>query len=278
MVLVSNNLNQITMKKFLLFCMAFLLYWYSGAQDRTVTGRVTATEDGSGLPGVNVIVKGTTSGTVTDNDGHYSISYSSSDAALVFSFVGLKTQEVLIDGRNVVDVSLALDVAQLSEVVVTALGIEKSAKSVGYSVGKVKNDQLTQARALNVSQALSGKVSGLRINSVANGVEPNTRITLRGNRSFLGNNQALLILDGAQVPLDVINTINPNDIDNITILKGANSAALYGSDASNGAIVITTKRGTKMAPTITVSHTTTFEKVSFLPKFQNRFELTEICY
>src|SRR5690349_5574839 len=118
MVLIRINLNQITMKKFLLFCTAFLLYWYSVAQDRTVTGRVTATEDGSALPGVNVLVKGTTNGTMTDSDGKYSIVASSSNDALVYSFVGLKTQEVAIDGRSVIDISLALDVTQLSEVVV----------------------------------------------------------------------------------------------------------------------------------------------------------------
>ena len=243
----------------------------SYAQDITVSGRVTSSEDGSALPGVNVVLKGTTVGTATDAEGKYSLSVPASGGSLVFSFIGLESKEVEIGGRSTIDVSLALDVTQLSEIVVTALGIEKTAESIGYSVGKVKADQLTQAKALNVSQALTGKVAGLRINNVSNSVEPNTRITLRGNRSFLGNNQALLILDGAQVPLDVINTINPNDIDNVSVLKGANSAALYGSDASNGAIVITTKKGTKQTPAITFSNATTWESVSFLPDFQNRF-------
>jgi TonB-linked SusC/RagA family outer membrane protein len=259
------------MKKFLLFCMAFLLYWYSGAQDRTVMGRVTSTEDGAAIPGVNVLIKGTTNGTVTDSDGRYSISAGSANDALVFSFVGLRTQEVAIAGRATVDVSLGLDVTQLNEVVVTSLGIERSPQSLGYTVGKVKSDELNLGRAVNVGSALSGKVSGLQINTVNNGVNPTTRIVLRGNRSLTGNNQALIVIDGVQVPQEAINYLNPNDIDNVSILKGANAAALYGSEGSNGALIITTKKGTKEKTEITFSNTTNWEQINFMPKFQTKF-------
>jgi TonB-linked SusC/RagA family outer membrane protein len=241
------------------------------AQERVVTGRITAKEDGSSLPGVNVVVKGTTNGTVTDADGKYSVSVPSAGGSLVFSFIGLKAEEVVIGDRTVVDVQLGLDVTQLSEIVVTALGIERSAKSLGYSVGKVKNDELVQAKAINVATALSGKVAGLQISTINNGVNPTTRITLRGNRSITGNNQALIVVDGTQVPVDVINSLNPNDIENVTVLKGANAAALYGADASNGALIITTKKGGNQAPKITFSNTSYLEEINFLPKFNTGF-------
>src|SRR5436190_2011999 len=185
------------MKKFLLVCFSFVFalstVW---AQERTISGKVTSAEDGSALPGVNVVLKGTTSGTVTDVNGEFKLNAPASGGILVISFIGLATQEVAIGDRNVIDVQLAADVKQLSEVVVTALGIEKSAKSLGYSVGKVKTDELNQARAVNVAAALTGKVAGLQINNVNNGVNATARITLRGSRSFLGENQALLVVDG----------------------------------------------------------------------------------
>jgi TonB-linked SusC/RagA family outer membrane protein len=260
------------MKKFsLFFLVGLLLLTTAKAQERSVSGRVTSTEDGSPLPGVNVVVKGTANGTVTDTNGNYRLSVPSADASIVFSFIGLETKEIAVGDRSVIDVSLALDITQLSELVVTALGIEKSAKDVGYSVGKVKSDELTQARAINVGSALSGKVAGLQINTINNGVNPTTRIVLRGNRSLAGNNQALLVIDGVQVPIDAINFLNPNDIANVSVLKGANAAALYGSDASNGAIIITTKKGSKTTPEINYSNTTTWESINFMPKFQEEF-------
>jgi TonB-linked SusC/RagA family outer membrane protein len=260
------------MKKFLLVCFSFVFalstVW---AQERTISGKVTSAEDGSALPGVNVVLKGTTSGTVTDVNGEFKLNAPASGGILVISFIGLATQEVAIGDRNVIDVQLAADVKQLSEVVVTALGIEKSAKSLGYSVGKVKSDELNQARAVNVGQALSGKVAGLQISTVNNGVNATQRITLRGSRSFLGENQALLVVDGTQVPIDVINTLNPNDIESVNVLKGAGAAALYGADASNGALIITTKKGLNQAPKITFSNTSYAEQISFMPKFNTGF-------
>lgn len=260
------------MKKFLLVCFSFVFALGSAwAQERNISGKVTSPEDGSSLPGVNVVLKGTTNGTVTDVDGNFRLSVPSTGGTLVFSFIGLSTQEIPIGDRTVIDVQLASDVKQLAEVVVTALGIEKSAKSLGYSVGKVRNEELTQARAINVATALSGKVAGLQISTVNNGVNPTTRITLRGNRSFTGENQALIVVDGTQVPIDVINALNPNDIESVSVLKGANAAALYGSDASNGALIITTKKGLNQAPKVTFSNTSYAENINFMPKFNTGF-------
>ncbi|MEO7989190.1 MAG: SusC/RagA family TonB-linked outer membrane protein [Chryseolinea sp.] len=262
------------MKRILLGCLTAVFMLASSelwAQERTVSGTVTSTEDGTGLPGVNIVVKGTTIGTVTDSNGKYTLSIPTSGGVLVFTFIGLKSEEIEIGERSIVDISLALDVTQLSEVVVTALGIEKSAKSIGYSVSKVKNEELTAGRAINVATALSGKVAGLQINTVNNGVNPTARVTLRGNRSLTGNNQALVVIDGVQSTTDQLNYLNPNDIENVSVLKGANAAALYGADASNGALIVTTKKGTNATPQITFSNTTYWESISFLPKFQEGF-------
>lgn len=262
------------MKRILLLCLTAVFTLVSGelwAQERTISGKVTSVEDGSTLPGVNVVLKGTTIGVVTDSNGGYTLSVPQEGGTLVFTFIGLASKEVEIGTQSTINVEMSQDVNQLTEVVVTALGIEKSPKQIGYAVETVKSEELTQARATNVAQALSGKVAGLRVNTIGNGVNPATRITLRGNRSFLGNNQALVVIDGVQVPQDAINYLNPNDIESVNTLKGANAAALYGSDAANGALIITTKKGTKQAPTVTYSHTTTWENVSFLPSFQDRF-------
>jgi TonB-linked SusC/RagA family outer membrane protein len=253
----------------LLFVLLTSMAW---AQERVLTGKVTSKEDGTSLPGVNVVVKGTTNGTVTDADGNYSLSIPSSGASLTFSFIGLKSEEIVIGERTSVSIQLSLDVTQLSEIVVTALGVEKEAKTIGYSVATIKNDFLTQGRVTNFAAGLSGKVSGLQINQVNNGLQPSLRIVLRGNRSFLGNNQALLVVDGVQTSPDFFQTINPNDIESTNILKGANAAALYGSEAANGVLIVTTKTGkANKAPEITFSSTTEIEKVAFLPRFQDRF-------
>ena len=156
--------------------------------------------------------------------------------------------------------------------VVTSLGIQRQSKELGYATAKVTNKDLNQAAVIDVSTGLQGKVSGLQINLTSNGVAPATRIVLRGNRSITGQNQALLILDG--VPIDdplYITKINPIDVENVTVLKGAVAAAIYGSKASNGVFVISTKHGSRGKPYITVSNTTTWENISYMPKFQNTF-------
>ncbi len=240
------------------------------AQDRQITGKVSAGEDGSSLPGVNVAVKGTTRGTTTNAEGEYRLS-AGSGSTLVFSAVGYKRLEIAVGSQSRVDVTLTAETSQLEEVVVTALGVQRQKEQLGYNAESIKSGAINQARATGLANSLAGKVAGLQINTVGNGVNPATRIQLRGNRSLTGNNQALIVIDGVQVPQDAINFLNPNDIDNVTVLKGANAAALYGSDASNGALIITTKRGSIGAPKVTFGNTSSLESISFMPKLNERF-------
>ena len=222
------------------------------------------------IQGVSVVVKGLNVGTQTDINGVFAIKGSPGDV-LAASFVGYQTQEVTVGSSGLVTIVLEEDRKVMGEVVVTALGIQRQSKELGYSTAKVSSSVINQAKPTNVVEGLSGKVSGMQINVNDNSMDPSTRIVLRGNRSFLGNNQALLIVDGVEVDLSYINYINPNEVDNVTVLKGANAAALYGSDASNGVLIITTKKGVKGKPTITVSSTYTQEKVAYLPELQNSF-------
>ena len=241
-------------------------------QTRVITGTVTSTTEGEGpIPGATVQVKGTTIGTTTDVNGKYSITVPANATTLVFSYIGMKRTEVEIAGRSVVDVAMQAEVTALEEVVVSAFGIKRNAAEVGASITKVESDLLTQAKMTNAASALSGKVAGLQISTVNASVDPSVRVVLRGNRSFLGNNQALLVLDGVPVNLAYLSTLNPNDIESMNILKGGNAAALYGSEAANGVIIVNTKGGSKDKTTIQYSNTTTFEKVSYFPKMQERF-------
>lgn len=241
-------------------------------QTRVITGTVTSAVEGEGpVPGVTVQVKGTTIGTATDANGKYTITVPANATTLVFSYIGMKKQEVEIAGRSVIDAVLQSELIGLDEVIVSAFGIKRNAAEVGAAVTKVESDLLTQAKMTNAASALSGKVAGLQISTVNASVDPSVRVVLRGNRSFLGNNQALLVLDGVPVNLAYLSTLNPNDIESMNILKGGNAAALYGSEAANGVIIVTTKSGSKDKTTIQFSNTTTFEKVSYFPKMQERF-------
>jgi TonB-linked SusC/RagA family outer membrane protein len=262
------------MKKLFLL---FALFVFVGgstllAQTKVITGTVTSSVQGEGaIPGVSVSVKGTTVGTITGADGKYSLTAPQNATTLIFSYIGMKKQEVEIADRKVIDVVMESELTGLEEVVVTAYGIKRQAKELGVATAQVTDKQLTQAGVSNVVNGLTAKVSGLQINTVNNGVNPDTRITLRGNRHFLASNQALIVLDGVPVSADYLNSINPNDIGNVNVLKGASASALYGNDASNGVLVISTKRGSGAKPIIKISNTTTFESVSYMPKLQERF-------
>ncbi|MGB8492425.1 MAG: TonB-dependent receptor plug domain-containing protein, partial [Bacteroidales bacterium] len=242
-------------------------------QTKVISGTVTSSVAGEGvIPGVAVSVTGTTIGAIADVDGKYSIpNVPVAAKTLTFSYIGMITQVVQINDRSVIDVVLEPSVVGLNEVLVTAFGIKRESKEVGVATAQVSSQQLTQAGVSNVVNGLTAKVSGLQINTVNNGVNPDTRITLRGNRHFLASNQALIVLDGVPISADYLNSINPGDIANVTVLKGASASALYGNEASNGVIVITTKRGEGEKPVINVSNITTFESVSYLPKLQTRF-------
>jgi TonB-linked SusC/RagA family outer membrane protein len=261
------------MKKALLFLLIPLwISFESVAQDKTITGKVTSTDDGSALPGVNVVVKGTTSGTVTDTDGNYSVVVPAPGKVLVFTFIGLVSQEVTIGDKSKVDVSLSTDVQQLSEVVITtAGGVQTKTKEIGSANAVVSTKTLTAGKAINIAGGLQGKVAGLQINATSSGVNPDYRIVLRGQRSLTGNNQALVVLDNVIVPASVFSNINPNDVEQIVVLNGSGAAALYGSQASNGALIVTTKKGKSGRTEITASNTTTVQQVAFLPKIQKKF-------
>ncbi|TAL64435.1 MAG: SusC/RagA family TonB-linked outer membrane protein [Bacteroidetes bacterium] len=262
------------MKK--LFLLIVLFVFVSGytllAQTIVITGTVTSSVQGEGaVIGASVSVKGTTVGAITGVDGKFSLTAPQDATTLVFSYIGMKKQEVEIAGRKVIDIVMEPELLGLNEVVVTAFGIKRQAKELGVATAQVTDKQLTQAGVSNVVNGLTAKVSGLQINTVNNGVNPDTRITLRGNRHFLASNQALIVLDGVPVSADYLNSINPNDIGNVNVLKGASASALYGNDASNGVLVITTKRGSGDKPVIKISNTTTFENISYMPDLQTRF-------
>jgi TonB-linked SusC/RagA family outer membrane protein len=260
------------MKKFLLMCFSFGFVLSVWAQDRVVTGKLTSKDDGSSLPGVNVVLKGTTNGTVTDSEGNYKIAVPSTGGTLIFSFIGFATQEVAVGERSVLDLQLESDTKQLSEVVVTgAGGLQARERELGTASTIVNQETLSAGKAVNMVAGLQGKVPGLNISATSSGVNPNFRIILRGMRSMTGNNEALLVLDGVIVPSDVISNLNMNDVESVNVLRGAGAAALYGSQASNGALIITTKRGKKGKVEITGSQTVQYQQVAFYPKFQTKF-------
>jgi TonB-linked SusC/RagA family outer membrane protein len=254
---------------FLLACLFLVGVGLVNAQSKSISGKVLSADDGQPIIGATVKVKGASIGTVTNAEGVFKISVPESAKTLVISYVGMKTVE--IEAKSNQSVSMIADSRQIDEVVVTAFGIKRNPRELGVSTAKVSDKELTQAGVSNVMNGLSGKVSGLQINTINNGVNPDTKITLRGNRHFLASNQALIVLDGAPVSATYLNSINPNDIENVNVLKGASAAALYGNDASNGVLIITTKQGSKLKPIVNVSNTTTFERISYLPNLQTRF-------
>jgi TonB-linked SusC/RagA family outer membrane protein len=215
-----------------------LLLAHVAYSQRNVTGQVLSGEDNSGLPGVNILVKGTTSGTISDANGNFSLSISSDNDVLVFSFVGYETQEVSVGNRSSFSISMASDAKQLSEVVVTALGIEKDKSKIGYAVQEVKGEDLIKARDPNPINNLAGKIAGLTVASSSE--------LLRGPAIYLRGKQPLFVVDGVPIQSDTWN-ISADDIESYTVLKGPSASALYGSRGQYGAIVITTKKGTKNA-------------------------------
>ncbi|WP_259069139.1 SusC/RagA family TonB-linked outer membrane protein [Mucilaginibacter sp. X4EP1] len=262
------------------FCQAF-------AQNRTVTGTVIAKDDGLPIPGATVKIKGTQIGTQTNSAGKYTLS-APSGAVLEFSFVGYVSQQLPVQG-DVLNVTLTAASNELNEVVVTANDIKREKRTLGYSAPTVNNKDLTEGGSTSALTSLTGLVAGVNITSTSNTPGSSTRIVLRGGSSITGNNQALLVVDG--VPIDnssIIggasslsavdfgnrgNDIDPNDIQSITVLKGPAAAALYGSRASNGALMITTKSGAKNGKKleITLNSNSTFSSVVKLPTFQNEY-------
>jgi len=271
----------------------FILLFVAGnamAQDRTITGTVTGKDDGKPLPGVTVLVKGTKNGTQTGSNGKYALTVPSSATQLEISYLGYLTQTVAITS-NVVDVSLAGDSKALSEVVVTALGISRESKALGYSVGKVTPDQILQKSEPDLLKTLQGKVAGVDIRTSQGTPGGATRIQIRGNSSFFGSNQPLIVVDGIPYSNDQITTssqtsgggaygsgianLDPNDIASMEVLKGSAAGALYGSRASNGVLLVTTKSGSvkRSSKGFEVSYrsSASVEQVANLPEYQNLY-------
>src|ERR1041385_326160 len=277
------------MKKFLLMCFSFGFALSVWAQDRVVTGKVSSKEDGSALPGVNVLVKGTTNGTVTDSDGKYSLTVSSGGTHLVFSFIGLATQEIEIGDRSVVDIQLGQDVTQLSEVVVTALGVKQDRDKFASSVSTVQGQNVERSGETGLLQGLSGKAAGVLITRSGGDPGSGAYIQIRGQNTINGNAQPLFIVDGVPVnnsneygltgaansinAQSRINDINPDDIASMEVLKGASAAALWGTRAANGVIIITTKRGADSKGKVNVSFKSTIsiDEVNKIHDLQTKF-------
>lgn len=249
-------------------------------------------ENDNGLPGVNVLLKGTQAGTITDAEGNFSLEIpdQQTNAILVFSFVGYTTQEVIVGGQRELKVSLQPESKTLQEVVVTAFGMERKRESLVYSVTEVKGKEFTEAREVNIGNALTGKIAGVNATSMASGPGGSSRVVIRGNGSLNGNNQPLYVIngmpisnrpstindaaDGATTDLgDGLTSLNPDDIESISVLKGGAAAALYGSQAANGVILITTKKGVKLNKGIGIewNSNVTVGTINIFPDYQYEY-------
>jgi TonB-dependent SusC/RagA subfamily outer membrane receptor len=268
----------------------FLFFAFSiSAYAQQITGSVTD-ENGIPLPGASVIVEGTSNGVVTNFDGNYSIETSQGDV-LVFRFVGYQTQSINVESSSAMNVQLIPNNA-LSEVVVTALGISREKKSLGYSVSEVSGESINDVKDDNIANSLIGKVAGLQITQ-SGGIGSGSRITIRGNNSLGGNTQALIVVDGVPINSSGINSgsnddggatfrssisgggisdINSDDVESISVLKGPTAAALYGSRAGNGVILVTTKKGTNSDKLgVTINTNISMDSPMFLPDYQNEY-------
>ena len=273
------------MKKLLLVFAMFLFGAGAILAQRTVSGTVTD-ENGEPLIGASVLVKETTTGTVTDIDGQFTVDVPEGATTLVVSYTGYSTEEVALGASNVIDITLKEGVT-LETAVVTALGIQRDEKAIGYAVQQVNGDDISSANTVSVLDALSGKAAGVQITQASGAAGAASRIVLRGQTSFNGNNEALMVIDGVRIDnsenhserslggVAVSNRamdINPDEIESVTVLKGAAATALYGVDGARGVIVITTKKG-KKGTGVSVDYSTdyTISEVSLLPRFQNKY-------
>lgn len=259
---------------------------FSFAQDKTISGTVFSLKDKQPIPFVNIVAQGTQQGTTSNIDGFYQITVPGNTQFLVFSYVGYKMDTLAIDGRLSINVYLKETSEMLDEVVVTALGIKRDKKALGYAVQKVTGDELQVTKDASVINQLSGKVAGLQISSTNAGSGSSSRIVLRGNNSFLGDNNALIVVDGVPIENNTmsnaedtwggrdygngISDVNSDDIESISVLKGAGASALYGSRAANGVILITTKKGMrKKGIGVSFTNNTSIDKAYIHYKLQN---------
>ncbi len=277
------------MKKLTIFLVFLLFVSFHALAQMQITGKVTGAEDGLSIPGVSVLVKDNpTIGTTTDFDGKYSLTVPETAEVLIFSFVGMKTQEVTINGRSVIDVQLEAEVLEMDEVVVTAIGIKREAKALGYAVQSVGGEDLTSTPAPSVLEAMNGRVAGVSIISNAGGAGAGSTMLIRGSASLGGSVEPLFIVDGVPIDnsmyldspyategVDESNRaidLNSDDIESINILKGGAATTLYGMRASNGVILITTKKG-KTGGGLNVNYHTSYswDKVSQMHPLQDKY-------
>jgi TonB-linked SusC/RagA family outer membrane protein len=287
-----------TLRCWVVLLLSVCSYQVALAQDKSISGTVTSSEDGSTMPGVSISVKGSTKGTTTDANGSYKIAVPSG-GSLVFSFLGHDSQTIKVGNSSVIDITLKSVASNLNEVVVTALGVKQEKRALGYAVQEVKGQDLADTQRENFANALQGRVAGLSVTGTSGAPGASTSIMLRGVNSLSGSNQPLYIIDGLPVDNKTFNTgylssdrpgtvtgsvfnrtndysnrgsdINPEDIESITVLKGPEAAALYGIDAASGAIVITTKKGAKGRGKITYSNSFRFDEVYRFPETQTTY-------
>ncbi|GJM34748.1 MAG: SusC/RagA family TonB-linked outer membrane protein [Saprospiraceae bacterium] len=261
------------------------------AQNMTITGTVKDGLSGELLPGVSIVEKGTSNGTITDVGGNYTLKLTMHDAILVFSFIGYAAQEEAINGRSNIDISLLTATSVLNEVVITALGLERKTKDLGYAVQSLSAKEVSEVKSANFVDNLAGRVAGVTVSQGATGVGSTSKITIRGEASFTNNNP-LFVVDGTPINNNsIVNftndaaagfqevdfgnggmEVNPDDIASVTVLKGPSAAALYGTRASNGVIIITTKDGSEhQGLGISFNSTTFVERPFQLPEFQHKF-------
>ena len=255
-------------------------------KERTITGQVVDAK-GEPLIGVSILVKGTTDGAITDLDGNYKIMTKSNNPIIVYSYIGYKTQEIPLKGQTAINITMMDDTQVIDEVVVTALGIKRSEKALSYNVTQVDAESALAVKDANFINSLNGKVAGLNINSSSSGIGGASKVVMRGSRGIEQSSNALYVIDGipmynlsasggseemqSQGSTEAIADINPDDIESMSVLSGAAAAALYGSNASNGAIVITTKKGKVGRVALTVSSNTEMLSPFVMPQFQNRY-------
>ncbi len=256
---------------------------------RTITGTVTSSEDGLTLPGVNVIVQGTSTGTITTGDGSYTLDIPEGDISLQFSYIGYMIKVIPVGNATVIDAVLDPSAYEMDEVVVTALGIQRQEKTLTYAQQTVDADELTKTNDLNFMYGLNGKAAGVEIKKNASGPGGSTRIVLRGTKSLTGDSEPLFVIDG--IPMannkpsnpgmwggwdggDGLSQLNQEDIESVTILKGSNAAALYGSQGANGVVLITTKSGSETAAKVSLHMGISFDNPMVMPELQYDYGAT----
>ena len=285
-----ESMKKITCLFVLIAAFGFHTLW---AQTRLITGTVTGADDNAPLPGVTIVVTGTSIGAITNTDGAYQLDVPTDAESLEFSFVGMRTQEITIDNQTVINVVLEAELVGLEEVVVTALGIQRKTKALGYATQSVSGDELVNSGEVNIVQSLSAKAAGVQVVGTAGTPGASSKILIRGNATFTGENQPLIVVDGIPIDNRTMTSqgndypfnpnlqgtndanraidIDPEDIESVTILKGPAAAALYGVRAGTGAIIYTTKRGKSGGVRATYSYKLDISEVNKLPSKQTKY-------